>query len=141
MATIFEDRPAVIERKEAQDFDPHLMDTVALKAVSRLLSAWKVDQAAAATLVGVRDRTWARMKSGSWSGELNQDQRMRISGLVGLYQGLHVYFSDDLADRWVQLRNEGDLFRGVSPLALMLEGGLPAILTVRDYVDALRGGL
>jgi hypothetical protein len=81
------------------------------------------------------------MKHEGWSGELSQDQLTRMSSLVGLYQGLHVYFGDDLADEWVTLENDGPLFGGVSPLDLMLEGGIPAIIRVRDYVDAIRGGL
>jgi hypothetical protein len=81
------------------------------------------------------------MKGGEWSGTLTDDQRMRISGMVGLYKALHLYFSDALADRWPRLRNEGPLFRGKSPLEFMQQGGLPAILESRLYVDALRGGM
>ncbi len=138
MATVFEERPIEAQAKE---FDPEHIARVGIKAAARLLAAWKVDQPTAAALVGVKERTWARMKSGNWSGELNQDQRMRISALVGLYQGLHVYFSDELADRWVALENKGGLFKGARPLDFMVEGGVPALITTRDYIDAVRGGL
>src|SRR5438105_9013817 len=103
MATIFENRPKV---EKAENLDQGFVDRVAIKAVSRMLDQWDVDTPTAAHLAGVRKRTWLRMKSGDWPGELNQDQRMRISGLVGLYQGLHVYFSDELADDWIKLDNE-----------------------------------
>jgi hypothetical protein len=81
------------------------------------------------------------MKSGAWDASLSQDQLMRASGLVGIYKGLHLYFSDALADRWPQMPNTGPLFRGSSPAAYMVAGGLPAILRVRDEIDALRGGV
>jgi hypothetical protein len=66
---------------------------------------------------------------------------MRASGLVGVYKGLHLYFSDELADQWVQMPNQGKLFNGSIPAAFMVSGGLPAILRVREYIDALRGGM
>jgi hypothetical protein len=139
MATLFDERP---KEPDAEDFDPALVSRVALKATSRLLAAWNIKDEPAARLAGVGStRTWQRMKHEDWSGELSQDQLTRMSALVGLYQGLHVYFGNDLADAWVTLENDGPLFGGVSPLDLMLEGGIPAIIRVRDYVDAIRGGL
>jgi hypothetical protein len=139
MATLFQERPKEVTDK---DFDPEVVNRVAIKATSRLLTAWGVKDDAAARLAGVGSmRTWQRMKHDDWGGELSQDQLTRMSALVGLYQGLHVYFGNELADDWVALENEGPVFGGASPLDLMLEGGIPAIIRVRDYVDALRGGL
>lgn len=117
------------------------MDGVALKAYRRLVEAWGLTDDEAAALADAPRRTWARMKRDDWSGRLGQDQRLRLSGLVGLYKGLRLYFSDEVADRWVKRPNGGPLFRGVSPLAFMRAGGLPAILRTRDYMDAVRGGV
>ena len=121
--------------------ETHTIDAVAVKALPRLFKAWRVPAADAAKLVGVSERTWIRMKGGTWTGSLNQDQCLRASALVGLYKGLHLYFSDVLADKWVKMPNRGPLFLGESPLAFMLAGGLPAIIDARDYVDAIRGGV
>ncbi|AKI01455.1 Protein of unknown function (DUF2384) [Hoeflea sp. IMCC20628] len=66
---------------------------------------------------------------------------MRVSAVTGLYKGLHLYFSDELADRWVTMRNTGPLFDGRTPLEAMIEGGLPTILATRNHIDALRGGV
>jgi hypothetical protein len=46
-----------------------------------------------------------------------------------------------MADRWPRLENKGPLFARMSPIASMLKGGIPQMLDVRRYVDALRGGL
>lgn len=115
------------------------LDAVALKAYARLADAWGLTNDEAAALADTAPRTWARMKLGR-GGRLGQDQRLRLSGLVGLYKALHLYFSDPLADRWVKLANAGPRFGGETPLVAMRAGGLPAILEVRGYVDALRGG-
>ena len=117
------------------------VDRVAIKALTRVFAAWRVNAPLAAKLTGVSERTWARMKRGEWGGSLNQDERMRASGIIGVYKALHLYFGDDLADRWPKMVNDGPLFQGASPIDHMVTGGVPAILATRDYVDALRGGL
>jgi len=116
-------------------------DAVAVKALARVFKAWRLKMEISAKLSGVSERTWTRMRSGTWSGTLSQDQLLRASALIGLYKGLHLYFGADLADKWVSLSNRGPLFHGASPVEFMQAGGLPAIINARDYVDALRGGL
>lgn len=123
------------------DHGPGDIDAVALKAYRRLAAFWDLGNDEAAALADTKERTWTRIKKDEWRGELSQDQRLRLSALVGLYKGLHLYFSDDLADRWVKLPNTGPVFRGATPLRTMIDGGLPAILKTRHYVDALRGGM
>ncbi len=116
-------------------------DMVAVKALVRVCQAWKSTAPEAAGLAGVSDRTWSRMKAQRWDGSMTLDQRHRASAIVGLYKGLHLYFSDDLADKWPKMRNRGPLFQGDTPVENMMKGGLPAILATRDYVDAVRGGV
>jgi hypothetical protein len=117
------------------------LDSVAVKAMVRVCKAWRSTAPEAAKLFGVSERTWSRMRAGEWVGILTDDQKYRASGVIGLYKGLHLYFSDDLADRWPKLRNRGPLFEGETPVEFMIKGGIPAILTVREYVDAIRGGM
>jgi len=117
------------------------MSAVAAKAYARIADLWKLRNDEAAELIDVSPRTWSRIKSGEWSGHLSKDQLLRISGVTGLYKALHLYFSDELADRWVSLPNTGPSFGGRAPRDVMIENGLPAILSTRDYVDALRGGV
>lgn len=121
--------------------DPAQVAAVAIKAFTRVAAAWSLTSAEAAELAGVSARTWARMKATGLAGRMNQDQRMRLSALIGLYKGLHLYFSDALADRWVKLPNSGPPFLGQSPVNHMQAAGLPAILATRNYVDGIRGGL
>ena len=122
-------------------YDDDRVAGVAAKAYARIAAAWSLTNKVAAELIAVSPRTWARMKAGNWAGRLNRDQLMRISAITGLYKALHLYFSDALADRWVALRNTGPMFGGRDPVDMMIDGGLPAIMDTRNYVDALRGGV
>ena len=131
--------------EEIQNFagagDRKRLSGTALKAFKRLARAWRLTNGQSAGLLGVSERTWDRMKQQDQGQALNQDQLTRISALVGVYKGLHLIFADEMADRWVALPNSGPLFERRTPIDAMTEGGIPVMLDVRRYLDAVRGGL
>ena len=45
-----------------------------------------------------------------------------------------------LADAWMTLPNTNPMFAGDSPLNYAKRGGIPALLRVRQLLDARRGG-
>lgn len=121
--------------------DRERLTPAALEAMRNLAAAWQLTGEESAVLLGVSASTWDRIRSGTARTTLSQDQLMRVSALMGIYKGLHLLFADDTADRWPRLRNAGPLFRNLAPIEAMEEGGIPRMLEVRRYVDALRGGL
>lgn len=125
----------------AAEADRDRLSRVALKAFRRLVDQWGLTGQQAAALLGVSLSTWERMKPEGQDRPLGQDQMTRISALVGIYKGLHLIFADDMADRWPRLENRAPLFGRTSPIQSMIEGGIPQMLEVRRYVDAVRGGL
>lgn len=114
---------------------------VALKAFARIADAWSLTQREATALTDMSDSTWKRAKKPGYAGYLTQDQMLRLSGLVGLYKSLELYFNEPISREWVKLPNQGPEFDGARPVDAMIAGGLPKILRVRGYVDALRGGV
>ena len=125
----------------AEEEDRRRLTPAALTATRNLAAAWNVTVDQIAALLGVSTSTWDRIRAGSWQQSLSQDQLTRVSALVGIYKGLHLLFADDMADRWPQLPNSGPLFQNLTPIETMRTGGIPVMLEVRRYVDALRGGL
>jgi len=121
--------------------DRQRLSNVALKAYLALAGQWNLSNAEAATLLGVSDSTWDRIKRGSWEQPLSQDQLTRASAAIGVYKGLHLLFADQMADRWPKLANRGPIFQRKSPVEAMIEGGIPVMLETRRYVDAVRGGV
>ncbi|MDQ0422950.1 putative DNA-binding protein (UPF0251 family) [Peteryoungia aggregata LMG 23059] len=117
------------------------LSSTALKAYRRLVSQWDLTSQQAASLLGVSVSTWERLKPDRVKKTLTQDQMTRISALVGIYKALHLLFVDAMADRWPMLENTGPLFDRRCPVAAMIEGGIPHMLEVRRYLDAVRGGL
>ena len=123
-----------------RETDRKRLSEVAIKATLNLARAWNLSNAEAAALIGVSPSSLDRMKAGA-RPTLSQDQMTRVSALVGIFKGLHLLFADDTGDKWVRRTNSGPLFRERTPIAAMIEGGIPAMLDVRRYVDAVRGGL
>ncbi len=112
-----------------------------VKAVVRIADAWKLTNAEAAALFDVPLATWNRMKAGAFRGTLDQDKVTRASLLIGLFKGLRLLFNGPLTHDWPKLPNSGPGFGGRSPVALMRSGGIPAMMRVRQHIDALRGGM
>lgn len=134
--------PVVPERQDfSVEADRARLSKVALKAYKRLVEQWGLTGQQAAALLDVSTSTWERLKQEGKDRSLSQDQLTRISALVGIYKGLHLLFADDMADRWPRLNNKGPLFARLSPTESMIRGGIPQMLEVRRYVDAVRGGL
>lgn len=114
---------------------------VALKAFARVADGWSLTLREAAALADMSDSTWKRAKKPGFAGDLTQDQMLRLGALVGLYKSLELYFDEPISREWNRLPNRGPEFNGARPVDAMIAGGLPKILRVRGYVDALRGGV
>ena len=137
-------KQASTEALEPQTFaaesDRARLSKVAAKAFLALGKAWELSNAEASALLGVSPSTLDRMKRG-YRPTLSQDQLTRVSALVGIYKGLHLLFVDETADEWARRPNSGPLFDRETPIRAMIEGGIPRMLDVRRYIDAVRGGL
>ncbi len=112
-----------------------------VKAVVRAADAWGLSNAEAAALFDVPGATWGRMKVGSFKGILDQDKVTRASLLIGLFKGLRLLFNGPLTCGWPKTANKGAGFNGKTPVQVMCEGGIPAMIKVRQHIDALRGGM
>lgn len=137
-AIAVEDLPPV---NLADPADQARLTPAATKAVIRIAGLWDLSTAEACGLLGgISERTWYRMKNAP-SEAMGQDMLTRISALVGIFKGLRLLFSEPLSDGWVKRPNRHPVFAGRTPLTAMVEGGIPKMLEVRAYIDALRGGL
>lgn len=112
-----------------------------IKAVVRTAEHWRLTNAEAASLFDVPPATWSRMKSGTYKGNLDRDKVTRASLLIGLFKGLRLLFNGPLTHGWPKTSNSGPEFDGHTPVDVMIAGGIPAMMRVRQHIDALRGGL
>lgn len=113
----------------------------ALLGFFKLAQAWQLrDDEARELLGGMSASTFYEWKKKP-DRVLEVDRITRISYLLGIYKSLHILYNDELADEWVKLPNTNLVFGGRSPLETMMAGGLLAMQTTRQLLDARRGGL
>jgi len=116
------------------------LSSAAIKAFLNLRKKWNLnEEQSRALLGGVASSTFHAWKTQP-RRTLDQDTLTRISLLIGIYKALHIYFGKPWADRWITLENRGSLFSGRTPLAYMIQRGMPGMLDVRRMLDSWRGG-
>ncbi len=112
----------------------------ALKAFFNIMARWKVrDEDARALLGGVSNGPFYEMKRDP-DRVVDVDRLTRISYMVGIFKALHILHGEQLADEWIQLPNRNPIFAGQTPLAYMVQGGMPAMQVVRRLLDSRRAG-
>jgi len=112
----------------------------AIEAFFRIVESWDLNNDDAMRLLGgVSHGRYYGIKK-TRKGILTQDELTRISFLIGIFKALNILFAEKLANQWMSLPNNNPMFHGRSPLTLLIEGGVPAMLQVRRLLDSRRGG-
>jgi hypothetical protein len=112
----------------------------AIPAFFKMAQAWHLrDESARQLLGGVSNGVFYQLKRGQ-KKVLDQDKLTRISLLLGTFKAVNILYSRKLADSWVSLPNRNPMFGGEKPLDYMIKGGVPALIRVRQLLDARRGG-
>jgi len=102
---------------------------------------WELrDPDARQMLGGISSGSYYAWKKDPGSRVLDQDTLTRISLLIGIFKALNILYSRKLADAWITLPNKNPMFRGLTPLAYMIQRGLPGMMHVRQMLDSRRGG-
>ncbi len=110
----------------------------AVDGLFAIIERWQVPIDAAGELLGgVPRSTMYKLKTAA--GTLRCDELTRISYLVGIYKALHILLPDQLADRWITQPNDDPLFAGRTPLAYVIQEGIPGLHRLRSLLDAARG--
>ena len=115
----------------------------AIKSFLKLAAVWGLTTAEQLDLLGasISRGTLTNWVRGDQS-LLSADQLMRISYLLGIYEGIQRIWrrAPAIADAWPRQRRYDAPFGGATPVELLQEGGIPAFAAVRAYVDGLTGG-
>jgi len=115
------------------------LSPAARKAFFKIANAWKIrDEEAKQLLGGISNGAFYQLKGGELRTPLDQDRLVRVSLMVGIFKALNILYSQKLADAWISLPNSNPMFAGDSPLAYMVKGGQPAMMRVRQLLDARR---
>jgi hypothetical protein len=130
------DKALDLSTKDAQD----RLSPAAVHTFFKLAQVWTLrDESARQLIGGVSNGVFYQLKRGRQK-TLDQDKLTRISLLAGIFKALNILYSRKLADAWINLPNSNPMFQGETPLTYLLKGGVPAMIRVRQLLDARRGG-
>jgi hypothetical protein len=116
------------------------LSPAAIRGLLRIATHWRLrDDDTRALLGGISGGSFYALKNRA-AKILDEDRLTRISLLVGIYKALNILYGQKLADAWIGLPNTNPMFGGDSPLDYVKQGGIPALLRVRQLLDARRGG-
>ena len=116
------------------------LSPAAIRGLLRISTQWRLRDADTRVLLGGMSSGSFYALKGRTTKTLDQDQLTRVSLLLGIYKALHILYSRKLADAWITLPNTNPMLGGDSPLNYVKKGGIPALLRVRQLLDARRGG-
>ncbi len=117
------------------------LSPAAVKGFLAIMDKWGLrDPEARQLLGGMSTGSFYALKKDPAGRTLDYDRLMRISLLIGIFKALNILYSPKLADAWVSLPNSNPIFRGLTPAAYMIQRGQPGMLSVRQLLDARRGG-
>lgn len=113
----------------------------AVKGFLSIVDKWGLRDADGRELLGgISTGSYYAWKKEAKGRVLDQDMLTRISLLLGIFKALNILYSVKLADAWVTLPNTNPMFRGITPLAYMIQRGQPGMMHVRQLLDSRRGG-
>lgn len=109
-----------------------------MEAFLEIARRWELSTDEQIVLLGTPGRsTFFKWKKEG--GSLPQDTEERLSHILAVWKALRILFTvDERGDQWMRRSNE--FFDGQSALDIMLRGRVSDIYTVRQYLDAQRGG-
>ncbi len=111
----------------------------ALRAFERICDRWELSQKERYTILGLPKSTYFTAKRNATS-RLSRDTLERISYVLGIYSALKILLPRRAAaDAWVRTPNDNSLFKGHSPIEMMLGGKVGDLFVVRRYLDGERG--
>jgi hypothetical protein len=132
---VLPDQPADLSSRAVRE----KLSPAAINAFLKLAKRWGVkDEEARQLLGGVSAGTFYGLKRGT-PKTLDQDQLTRVSLLLGIFKALAIIFPPGLATVWPSRANDNVIFHGSTPLSYIVAGGIPAMMLVRQLLDARRG--
>jgi Protein of unknown function (DUF2384) len=116
------------------------LSPAAIKGLRDIASRWDLSGENTRDLLGGMSNGTFYDASKKGTVVLSADQLTRVSLLIGIYKALNILYSQKLADAWMTLPNTNPIFGGDTPLNYVKNGGIPALMRVRQLLDARRGG-
>ncbi|MGD0939575.1 MAG: hypothetical protein ABR905_07660 [Terracidiphilus sp.] len=106
-----------------------------LSAYLDAVAVWNLDDTAAANLIGAPSETAHEWQDGQ-SAEPSEEVLARMMMVAQIRTALDICYSTPLSNEWISLPNGGEPYRGLSPVAYVVQHGWPGLYWVLRQVQA-----
>jgi hypothetical protein len=115
------------------------MANAGFKAFLNITEKWGLNVQQQRTLLGdVPESTFHKWKK-EGNIKLDKDKLERISYILGIHKSLRILHRNDSVYNVVTRNIQNGLFKGKSPLEIMLDGRVMDLYHVRQFFDGQRG--
>ena len=137
------------ERIDQSAFDPanrRRLSGPGLRTFLALADLWGLNEEQRRLILGYPPRStyhsWVRAVREHRDITLDVDVLTRISAVLGIHQALGILHGSEAEGiAWLRGPHRATVFGGRPPLEFITSGSQDALLTVRRFLDAARGGL
>lgn len=117
-----------------------------VRAFLAIADLWGLDEEQRLLILGCPARStfykWAKIAREHGEMTLDVDTLTRISAVLGIHQALGILHpSEKEGVAWLKTPHGATVFGGRTPLALVTSGTQDGLMTVRRFLDAVRGGI
>jgi hypothetical protein len=121
------------------------LSAAALRTFLAIADLWGLNEQQRLLILGYPSRStyhhWCKLAREHGSFTLDADTLTRISAVFGIHQALGILFpTESLGVAWLRGPHAATVFGGRPPIDLLASGSQDALLTVRRFLDAARGG-
>jgi hypothetical protein len=118
----------------------------ALRTFLAIADLWRLTEEERRLILGYPSRStfhnWAKIAREHGEITLDVDVLTRISAVLGIHQALGTLHEDEREGvAWLRRPHGATVFGGNPPMALATAGTQDALMVVRRFLDAARGGL
>ncbi len=138
--------PSILDASRFAPDNRRRLSAPGLRTFLAIADLWLLSEEQRRLVLGYPSRStfhnWARLARTHGEFTLDVDTLARISAVLGIHQALGILFGTEAEGlAWLRGPHAATVFGGRPPLALLTSGSLDALLTVRRFLDAARGGI
>lgn len=138
--------PRIVDASRFSGINRRRLSGPGMRTFLNIADRWGLSESDRLRVLGFPGRStyhgWVSRARAGQELALPVDTLLRISAVLGIHKALRILFETDEAGvAWLKGPHDAPTFGGEPPLALLTSGTQDALLTVRRYLDAMRGGI
>ena len=116
--------------------------TIGLRTAVTILERWQANHNQIRRVLRISRPTLHRAKTGSIVSRLDCDQLMRISMVLNMHATMRTVFENPAnVYGFMRFKNGNEFFNGQSPLEVIAQGNMLALIETYRRIDGMRNGL